>query len=127
MTVDEIKQAMDALGWSISRMAKELDITADYMGRVLSGKRALTGQLARHIEYVLGRRKSQLFVFTVELPEGTARQYVPGWEELSQEEQRKAAQAVARRMLDELVTQGESLLTREQREQLRRFAGGAEG
>ena len=124
MTVDEIKHAMDEMGWSISRMAKELDITPDYMGRVLAGKRALTGQLARHIEYVLGRRRSQLFVFTVDLPEGTVRQYVPGWEELSPEEQRKAAQAVARRMLEELVAQGESLLTQEQRDELKRFAGG---
>ena len=57
MTLEEIKKEMAAREMSITSLANELGITADGLGRVLSGKRPLTEQLERHIEHVLGKRE----------------------------------------------------------------------
>ena len=124
MTTQEIKQILEDRGLSISGLAEELGINNDNLGRILAGKRPLTEQLARHIEYVLGVRKSQLMVFNVELPEGEVQRFVPGWDKLSPEEQRKAALAVARNVLRELIENGRAALTPEELEELRLKTGG---
>lgn len=64
MTLEEIKKEMAAREMSITSLANELGITADGLGRVLSGKRPLTEQLAKHIAFVLGQREC-IFVYKV--------------------------------------------------------------
>lgn len=124
MTSQEIKEIMAARGLGQKELADELGINAGSLCQILAGKRPLTEQLARHIEYVLGVRKNQLMVFNVELPEGEVQRFVPGWDKLSPEEQRKAALAVARNVLRELIETGRAALTPEELEELRLKTGG---
>ena len=77
MTLEEIKQEMDARDMNITSLAKELGITADGLGRVLSGKRPLTEQLARHISYVLGKRES-ILVYRVQASEKKVEELTAG-------------------------------------------------
>ena len=123
MTTEEIKKLMDAQGWTISALAEELSINHINLGRILAGQRPLTSQLEKHIEYVLGARKSQMMIFTVDLPDATCRKMFPGWDALTEEEKRKAVGAVFQSTIDELVAMGRAKLTQEELEKLKSIAG----
>lgn len=110
MTIQEIKAEMKRQGLSMHALASKLGVSYDTLRLILSGVRPLKEQLARHIEYVLGVAKTQVLVFTVDLPEATARVWAPGWDKLSAEEKEKAAAAVGQAAADALISKGETLL-----------------
>lgn len=95
------------------------------MRQILSGASKLTEQLSKHIEYVLDKRKQQTFIYTVDLPEGTVRSWVPGFENLSPEEQQKALHAICRNVLTELAAKGAERLTDKERAELQELIGQA--
>lgn len=127
MTIDEIKAEMKRQDVSLRQLADKLGVNYDSLRLILSGRRALTDQLSRHIAYVLGAAKSQVFVITVDLPEGTARMWAPGFAGLTPEEQKKAAEAAGQAAAELLVRRGSDLLTEEERTRLQeiRPTGGA--
>lgn len=123
MNLQEIKRVMEVQGWTIAALAKELSINPVNLGRILSGHRPLTEQLKKHIEYVLGERKSQMLIFTVDLPEASCRAMFPGWDSLTEEEKRESCQAVIRESLKELIALGAAALTEEELQKLKEIAG----
>lgn len=125
MDIDEIKRILKERGMTQEDLAKELCISYSSIRRILCGAATLTPQLSRHIEFVLGIRKSQMLMFTVELPDEQVREMVPGWDELSPEEQDKTGRAVIRHIMDEMIKVGEASLTPEERRKLKRMAGEA--
>ena len=60
---------MKARNMSITELAKILDITADGLGRILSGKRPITGQLSRHIELLLSQPRDAVVSYRVNIPD----------------------------------------------------------
>lgn len=68
MTIDEIKAELKARGMSITDLAKQLDVTADGLGRILANKRPLTGQLARHIS-LLFKSHDIVIAHSINIPE----------------------------------------------------------
>lgn len=119
MTIEQIKAEMKQQGLSIQQMADKLGVNYDSLRLILSGVRPLKEQLSRHIDFVLGAAKTQVFLFTVDLPEATARVWAPGWEKLTEEEKQKAAAAVGQASAEALARRGEALLTPQEQELLK--------
>lgn len=122
MEITDIKNAMEEQGWTATALAKELEVTPEHLSRVLSGKVKMPGQLKKLIEYTLGIRKSQMMMFTIELPDEKVSHFVPGWENLKPEERQKAGEAVLRHMFDELIDLGRASLTPQELAEVKRIA-----
>lgn len=118
MTIEEIKQELAERGMTQQELAAALSISYSSMRQILSGATKLTEQLSKHIEYVLDKRKQQTFIYTVDLPEGTVRSWVPGFETLSPEEQQKTLHAICRDVLGQLAAKGAERLTAKERAEL---------
>ena len=99
MTLAEINKELTDRGWTNRKLAEELGVNESGLGQILKGNRPLTEQLSKHIEYVLNKRKQQTLVYTVDLPEGTVRSWIPGFESLSAEEQQKTLHAICANVL----------------------------
>ena len=125
MTLEEINEELKMRGWTNRKLAEELGVNESGLGQILKGNRPLTEQLSKHIEYVLNKRKQQTFIYTVDLPEGTVRNWVPGFETLSPEEQQKALHAICRNVLAELAAKGAERLTDKERAELQELIGQA--
>ncbi len=125
MTLEEINEELKMRGWTNRKLAEELGVNESGLGQILKGNRPLTEQLSKHIEYVLNKRKQQTFIYTVDLPEGTVRSWVPGFETLSPEEQQKALHAICRNVLAELAAKGAERLTDKERAELQELIGQA--
>lgn len=110
---------MENQGITTRMMADKLSVSYDSLRLILSGKRPLTDQLAKHIEFILGTRKQQSFVYTVELPDATVRQWIPEFDKLSNEEQIKAIHAICESNLDHLIKLGAQSLTEKERQAAR--------
>lgn len=115
-TIQTIKRQMENRGITIRKMADELSVSYDSLRLILSGKRPLTDQLAKHIEFVLGLRKQQPFIYTVNLPDTTVQTWVPGFDKLTREEQLQAVHAICERNLQQLIELGEQALTDKERQ-----------
>ncbi len=125
MTLEEINEELKMRGWTNRKLAEELGVNESGLGQILKGNRPLTEQLSKHIEYVLDKRKQQTFIYTVDLPEGTVRSWVPGFETLSPEEQQKTLHAICRNVLAELAAKGAERLTDKERAELQELIGQA--
>lgn len=125
MTLEEINEELKMRGWTNRKLAEELGVNESGLGQILKGNRPLTEQLSKHIEYVLNKRKQQTFIYTVDLPEGTVRSWVPGFDTLSPEEQQKALHAICRNVLAELAAKGAERLTDKERAELQELIGQA--
>ena len=123
MTIEEIKQALAERGMTQQELAAALSISYSSMRQILSGATKLTEQLSKHIEYVLNKRKQQTLVYTVDLPEGTVRSWIPGFESLSAEEQQKTLHAICANVLRELIAKGTERLTPEELAALKELHG----
>lgn len=123
MTIEEIKQALAERGMTQQELAAALSISYSSMRQILSGATKLTEQLSKHIEYVLNKRKQQTLVYTVDLPEGTVRSWIPGFESLSAEEQQKTLHAICANVLRELIDKGVERLTPEELAALKELHG----
>ena len=86
MTPEEINKLLEHRPGGKKKLAEELGISYDSLRLILAGNRPLTAQLSRHIEYVLGKRKQQTFIYTVDLPEGTVQSWLPQHANMSEEE-----------------------------------------
>ena len=126
MTIEEIKQELAERGMTQQELAAALSISYSSMRQILSGATKLTEQLSKHIEYVLDKRKQQTFIYTVDLPEGTVRSWVPGFETLSPEEQQKTLHAICRNVLAELAAKGAERLTAKERAELQDLVAAGE-
>ncbi|MBR5889466.1 MAG: helix-turn-helix transcriptional regulator [Akkermansia sp.] len=122
MTIEEIKNILAERGMTQQELATALSISYSSMRQILSGATKLTEQLSKHIEYVLNKRKQQTFIYTVDLPEGTVRSWVPGFDTLSEEEQQKTLRAICHNVLAELAAKGAERLTEQEREALKELA-----
>lgn len=125
MTIEEIKQELAERGMTQQELAAALSISYSSMRQILSGATKLTEQLSKHIEYVLNKRKQQTFIYTVDLPEGTVRSWVPGFETLSPEEQQKTLHTICRDVLVQLAAKGAERLTDKERAELQDLIGQA--
>lgn len=125
MTIEDIKRTLAERGMTQQELANALSISYSSMRQILSGASKLTEQLSKHIEYVLDKRKQQTFIYTVDLPGGTVRSWVPGFETLSPEEQQKSLHAICRNVLAELVAKGAERLTDKERAELQELIGQA--
>lgn len=123
MTPEEIKTAMNERGLTITKLADELGVTADGLGRILAGKRPLTEQLSRHIERILGLRKDTLMMFRVSLPDAEVESWVPGWEKLSRAEKAAAAESVVREAALLAAERGMEGLSEAEKAELARVCG----
>lgn len=123
MTIEDIKRTLAERGMTQQELASALSISYSSMRQILSGASKLTEQLSKHIEYVLDKRKQQTFIYTVDLPEGTVRSWVPGFETLSTEEQQKALHVICRNVLAELAAKGAERLTDKERAELQELIG----
>lgn len=77
MTLEEINQEMKARELSVRWLANELDMNEAALGQILLGNRPLKGTLARHIEYVLGKRES-ILVYRVQASEKRVEELTAG-------------------------------------------------
>lgn len=119
MTIEEIKSVLSDRNMTQQQLAEELGISYSSIRQILSGATKLTAQLSRHIEYVLGKRKQQTFIYTVDLPEGTVQSWLPQHANMSEEEKRQALTAICERIKRDLIAAGERALPSEEREQLK--------
>ena len=77
MEIAEILTLMEERGHTRQTLAEELGISYDTLRLILSGKRPLTEQLARHISYVLGKRES-ILVYRVQASEKKVEELTAG-------------------------------------------------
>lgn len=119
MTPEEINKLLEHRPGGKKKLAEELGISYDSLRLILAGNRPLTAQLSRHIEYVLGKRKQQTFIYTVDLPEGTVQSWLPQHANMSEEEKQQALTAICERIKRDLIAAGERALPSEEREQLK--------
>lgn len=110
MTIEEIKSVLSDRNMTQQQLAEELGISYSSIRQILSGATKLTAQLSRHIEYVLGKRKQQTFIYTVDLPEGTVQSWLPQHANMSEEEKQQALTAICERIKQDLIAAGERTL-----------------
>ena len=110
MTTEEINKILENRPGGKKKLAEELGVSYDSLRLILAGNRPLTDQLSRHIEYVLGKRKQQTFVYTVDLPEGTVQSWLPNHANLTDEEKHRALTAICERIKADLIAAGERAL-----------------
>lgn len=108
MTTDEIKKMMSERRINITTLAEKLGVTADGLGRVLSGKRPLTEQLARHIAYVLGQREC-IFVYRVTTGDNKVEELTAGRGCVSEADKRAAIKAIIEHNMEQLKQVGAAL------------------
>ena len=123
MTIEEIKQELAERGMTQQELAAALSISYSSMRQILSGATKLTEQLAKHIEYVLNKRKQQTFVFTVDLPEGTVQRWVPGFDTLTEDEKQKTLRAICQNIMRDLAAKGAENLSEKERAALEQISG----
>ena len=109
MTIEQIKNRMNELGWSITDLASKLDITADGLGRILAGKRPLTGQLANHIELLLAQPREATLLYKINLTEGKTAELLGDKACTVKEDYLAALEAVIHHNLTKLVERGAAI------------------
>ena len=67
MDIHEINAILEARGMTGQDLADQLGVVYDAFRRVLSGKRPLTEQLARHIRLVLDAPQNAMLIYKVDL------------------------------------------------------------
>lgn len=106
MTLDEINAAIKAKGYNITTFASQLGMTADALGRILSGKRPLTESLHNHISLLLKEPREAILVYRVDITESKAAELC-GANCCANPEDRKAAiEAIIHHNLAELIEAG---------------------
>lgn len=109
MTLEQIKTAMAARGLNITALAEELGVTSDGLGRILAGKRPLTEQLARHIEYVLKGTREAILVYKVCPPTHKVEELTAGRGCVTEKDREEALKAIIEHNLAELIEVGAEL------------------
>lgn len=115
MTLDDIKRELKQRGWTYGDLADKLDVSESLLKKVFSEKAPLTGQLARHISLLFESSRTVVFVYSVDLPDETCREWIPGWDELSQKQQKQAVRAIVMQTIKRLKQVGMDCLTDEER------------
>lgn len=108
MTLEEIQAAMKAKKMTLRELANQLAVHESNLGEVLKGRRKLTETLARHIEYVLGRREAVL-VYRVDVSTRTVQELTAGRGCVTDADHLAAMQAIAEYNLRELEKIGAQL------------------
>lgn len=127
MTVDEIKSALKAMGWTQAMLAEKLRVHPGTVKNILSGQTKLTDQLSAHIELLLNNSTEQLLIFKVSYPDAICERWVPGWERLTEEQRVQAVEAVLQSAAEQLAADYERTLPEADRELIRKMLGGLRG
>ena len=115
MEIAEILTLMEERGHTRQTLAEELGISYDTLRLILSGKRPLTEQLARHISYVLGKRES-ILVYRVQASEKKVEELTAGKGCKGDKERVEAMQAIIAYNMQQLAELGaQASWTAEQR------------
>lgn len=118
MTIEEIKAILEQRGISQKDLAEQLHIHPMSLSRILRGAAPLSEQLARHIEYIFGKREAVL-VYRVDVPTHKVEELTAGRGCVTEADHREALQAIIEHNLQELAKLGAELdWTAEQREAL---------
>lgn len=116
MTIDEIKQELKARGWTYADLANRLKMNEGSLKGILSGGRVLTKTLENHIELLFQQTRTAVFVYSVDIPDGTCREWVPGWDDMTQKQRECAVRAVVMKTLERLKQIGMECLSEQDRE-----------
>lgn len=127
MTIDEINNALQKMGWTKKELADKLHIHPVTLNLILTDKNRLTEQLAAHIELILNDHQEQLLVFKVSYPDAICERWVPGWERLTEEQRVQAVEAVLQSAAEQLAADYERTLPEADRAMIRRMLGGLRG
>jgi len=120
MTLEEIREQMEAQGLTIKQLADRLCVNYDSLRQIMAGQRPLTAQLNRHIELTLGYKREEMVVYRVTIPDEVAERLVPNAAQMSPEQLRPILEAIVHRNLAELADMGVNL---EWTERERKFLG----
>ena len=127
MTIDEINETLQRMGWTKKELAERLHIHPVTLNLILTGKNRLTPQLAAHIELLLNNSMEQLLIFKVSYPDALCERWVPGWERLTEEQRVQAVEAVLQSAAEQLAADYERTLPEEDRALIRKMLGGLRG
>lgn len=121
MTIEEIRAALKARGWTQKELASMLHVHPVTLGLILTGKNKLTPQLAAHIELLLSNKREQLFIHKVSLPDCVVEHWVPGFDELNEEQRKAAVLAVLKDAAKWLIHEGEKQFSAEELANIKNF------
>lgn len=109
MNVDEIKAELKARGMTQQQLADQLKVSYSNIRQIMCGAIRLTPQLAAHIDLLFGRRREQVIVYTIDLPEARCRDYIPDWDTLPPAQQEVALKSILRAAADRLIAIGATI------------------
>lgn len=127
MTKDEIKNALRERGWTYQTLAEKLRVSYGALRTVLSENGKLTDQLNAHIELLLKNTQEQLIMYKITYPDALCRSWLPGWDDLTEEQRRVGLEAVLREAAQQLIREQEARMTPEEVEQLKAFCSTLRG
>ena len=127
MTKDEIKNALRERGWTYQTLAEKLRVSYGALRTVLSENGKLTDQLNAHIELLLNNTQEQLIMYKITYPDALCRSWLPGWDDLTEEQRRVGLEAVLREAAQQLIREQEARMTPEEVEQLKAFCSTLRG
>ena len=116
MDIAEIRSELQARGWTQEILAQKLSMNHKSINDILRGGRPLTAQLAKHIELLFQQTRTAVFVYSVDIPDGTCREWVPGWDDMTQKQRECAVRAVVMKTLERLKQIGMECLSDQDRE-----------
>jgi transcriptional regulator with XRE-family HTH domain len=127
MTKEEIKKALKERGWSYQTLAEKLRVSEGAIKNALSSSGKLTDQLSAHIELLLNNTQEQLIMYKITYPDALCRSWLPGWDDLTEEQRRVGLEAVLREAAQQLIREQEERMTPEEVEQLKAFCATLRG
>lgn len=127
MTIEQIKQRLAELKWTNKKLAEKLHVHEVTLNLILSGKNKLTDQLSAHIELLLNNTQEQLIMYKITYPDALCRSWLPGWDDLTEEQRRVGLEAVLREAAQQLILEQEARMTPEEVEQLKAFCATLRG
>ena len=116
MTIDEIKKELEMRGWTYAMLASKLKTSEGTIRGVLSRHRPMTPALENHIELLFQQTRTAVFVYSVDIPDGTCREWVPGWDDMTPKQRECAVRAVVMKTLERLKQIGMECLSEQDRE-----------
>lgn len=121
MTIDEIKAELKARSMTQQQLADQLKVSYSTIRQIMCGATKLTPQLEAHIDLLLNRRREQVILYAIELPDARCREFIPGWDALPPAQQAAALKAVLRAAADRLIAIGATALTPAEQEILKQL------
>lgn len=106
MTIEEIKAAIKAQGYTQAEFAKKLGVATSTLTNALSGITPLTKALHNHIALLLEKERDCVFVYKITLPEAKVEELIGQRTCLTESDRRAAIEAIIRHNLQQLIELG---------------------